>query len=293
MHVYQRAEDNGVIFHTTFDRLVYYSTASVMARKYHVSVLAISLMYTHIHQSIIIDCSSVVSKYIQHTTSSFVRAYNNWHERDGSLFERRFRRSIKRTPKAIRTNIAYVNNNHTEKQLCDRSIDARWNFLAYYRSPHPFSAPMDKETMSKRVKKAIKSVDKFSRTAKPLRYVQLEKLFKGLSPHEEEQVTDYVIGAFSFVDIDGAIAYYGDFDTMLLAFDSNTGSEYAINEDHSSDSDTPYTQMTLLLNANNAIDRIFTMGESEKSRLMMECFLKTNAKKYQINKMFHTEQKPL
>jgi REP element-mobilizing transposase RayT len=51
LHIYQRARDRGIIFYTVIDRLVYLSILSVKSRQYEVKVLAVSIMFSHIHQS--------------------------------------------------------------------------------------------------------------------------------------------------------------------------------------------------------------------------------------------------
>ena len=116
-HVYQRALDRGVIFYTVIDRLVYLSILSVKARVYRIRVLAVAIMFSHIHQSCAAETKVQLCKYIQDSSSIFARMYNRHYGLSGSLFARPFGSSLKRSIKEIRSNLAYVNNNHSEN--CD------------------------------------------------------------------------------------------------------------------------------------------------------------------------------
>lgn len=290
LHVYQRALDKGIIFYTAIDRLVYLSIASVESRKLGVRILAMAIMFSHIHQSCASDSKEVISKYIQDTSSIFARMHNNEYGQHGSLFARPFGSSLKRTAKEIRSNLAYVNNNHTEKGLCTNAVEARWNLLAYRRSRHPFSEPLGRQA-SQALTQAISWINAAASKNKYLTYKLLHKAFKGLSDQEQEQLIDYIISSYPVVDYESAEGFFGGFEQMLTAFDSNTGNEYALREEYTSAPDIAYVQLTSfaakrsLINVENP--PLLRLPLEKRYQIARDCFEKTAARKFQICKFLH------
>ena len=48
-HVYFITRDGGVLFYRISDRLSFYTTISVLASRYKVDIIGISIMFTHVH----------------------------------------------------------------------------------------------------------------------------------------------------------------------------------------------------------------------------------------------------
>lgn len=289
-HVYQRAQDRGIIFYTVFDRLIYLSILSVKAREYNVRVLAVAIMFSHTHQSCVAETKDQLSKYIQDSSSIFARVYNRHYGLKGSLFARPFGSSLKRNAKDIRSNLAYVNNNHTEKGLCSSAIEARWNFLAYRERRNPFSEPIS-SAASVKLLYALSRIDIIVSDGKHLSYKLLYKMYNGLDAKEREQLTDYIISRYSLVDYAAAEAYFNGFNNMLAAFDSNTGSEYGIREEYSSASDKAYVEMVTLAERNALIGvespRLLRFPEEKRRRMAQAFFEQTGARRFQICKFLH------
>lgn len=59
-----------------------------------------------------------------------------------------------------------------------------------------------------------------------------ELMTSGLSARELQQYTDYAIRMYNPVDYYAVIRYYGSYDKMLTAINSNTGSEYDVIADN-------------------------------------------------------------
>ena len=138
-HIYIRSINQFVIFYSMEDRLVYYTVFAVMTKRYRVTVLALALMFDHIHHLIKTISRELYSKFIGVTTSTFVMAYNRDSGRKGPLFHKAYGNSAKRRDKDVRNCIAYNYNNSVEKLLFNRAEQDRWNLLAYIDNPHPFS----------------------------------------------------------------------------------------------------------------------------------------------------------
>lgn len=289
-HIYQRAQDRGIIFYTTIDRLVYLSVASVKAREYRIRVLAIAIMYSHLHQSCAAETKECLYKYVQDTSSIFARMYNRHYGRHGSLFARPFGSSLKRTAKEIRSNLAYVNNNHSEKGLCRSAVLAQWNLLAY-RNKQAASPRPDAARFSAALFKALTVVEELASANKSLTYKKLTKCMRPLSEDERARLADYIVLRYPLVDYTAAEAFYGGFDKMLTAFDSNTGSEYRIREEFSSAPDTAYAEMAAYAEKCGLIGvdkpKLLRLPEEKRLELARTLLQMTNARKFQIRKFLH------
>lgn len=287
-HVYQKANDGGVVFYDDLDRIVYFSISSVMARRYGIVTLGLSIMITHLHESVIANNQTQFSRYVQAKTSTFARAYNYRRGRRGVLFRHRFGSASRKDAKKIRELLAYQYNNHVEKGLCKHPVEARWCFLAYAKSNCPFSTPIDPGNISEKLNNALKFVARKRKRDEYLRYSELEKIMNGLSVEEVEQLKDYIITQYLFIDFHKAISFYNSFEDMLMAFDSNTGSERVINEEYSSFSDQDYVKLNKIFEKRGwSHNMIFTMPKDKLRSIAVDLYITYNIDKYAIKKYFH------
>ena len=95
-------------------------------------------------------------------------------------------------------------------------------------------------------------------TERPLTYEVLDNLFDSLAIKEKQQLVDLIINEYAIVDFRQAISFYGDYDKMLIAFASNTGSEYEISEPFDPHSGQAYRKMADYLARDN---RFKSIGE--------------------------------
>lgn len=277
-HIYQRGKDHGVIFYTTEDRLVYYTLAAVNAKKYSIIVPAASIMFTHLHQSVIAASLENIRAYLHDTGTSFTRLYNNRYKRKGKLFERLPGRAQKFGAKDKRSNLIYVYNNHVEKGLCRQASEERWSFLAYAASDHPFSKPIMLSKASSSIRKALHLIDRRIAKQKGLEYTDLDKVTASLTEEEIEQFIDYVISRYALIDFGYATAFFGTLDNMILAINSTTGGEYEINEDYTRYKDTAYIELCKMLTDKEIatrcglpsadIGRIYNLSDEELSDIL-------------------------
>jgi len=242
-HIYIRSINQFIIFYTMEDRLVYYTVFAVMAKRYGVTVLALALMFDHIHHLIKTISRELYGKFIGVTTSTFAMAYNRDSGRKGPLFQKAYGNSAKRRDKDIRNCIAYNYNNSVEKLLFNRAEQDRWNLLAYIDNPHPFSAPIDRKTASKKLLMSMDAVVLFQGRNEFLDYPVVRRLFEGLVPEEREQLLDFIIYLYLPIDKESLLGFYKSYDAMVLAINSNTGKEHDMNEIYDPESHQDFARM--------------------------------------------------
>ena len=288
-HVYQRTLQGYNIFYDREDYLLYYTIFSVLARYYELIVLGLCLMEDHIHSLVQTIDRDILSRFMDHCTSVFVKEYNSSIGRKGGLFRKRFGSAPKIGNKKIRTAISYLFNNPVEKHLCTSAEDYRWNFLAYAISDHPFSKMIPPRKMSRALKRAMSVVDSARESDNYLKINFLRRVFSKISDDEAEYLTDYIIVRYSPFDYERLLGYYGSFQALLLAVNSNTGSEYDIKEEYNHFSDVEYYKMKKLLTAKGIIPiRGATMlSENDKWDLLKYLQLNTSADLRQISKFLH------
>ena len=132
MHVYQRAVKGFNIFYDQEDYLVFYTIFATVARQYNVTVMELCIMIDHIHILLSSMSLDVISRFVMHYTSMFVREYNSDVGRKGPLFHKSFGSAPKRGSKSIRSTIVYIGNNPVEKNLCTSPELYFWNFLEFF-----------------------------------------------------------------------------------------------------------------------------------------------------------------
>jgi len=290
-HIYQRTISGFNIFYDIEDYLVYYTIFAVLIRCYEITAIGLCLMVDHIHMLIEAPDRNTLSKFMDHCTSVFAREYNFNIGREGGLFRKRFGSAPKIGLKKIRTAIAYLFNNPVEKGLCKRAEDFRWNFLAYAVNPLPFSTSLKIRQMSKPLQKAIKEVRETAAQNRHLKYGQVRRFFSKINDTEREILIDFIVTTYNPFDYDRLISHYGSYESMLVAINSNTGSEYDIKEDYYSFSDIEYENMKSVTTKMNIkpIRKITQSSAQEKWELFNLLKKHTNADSRQISKFLHID----
>ena len=291
-HIFQHAIGYRVLFYSFEDRLVFYTIFATYAWKYGVSVLALALMFNHFHCLIRTPSSKVMALFIGTVTSTYAKAFNRDIGRKGPLFEKAYGSSIKRDAKKIRTCISYNYNNSVEKGLFVRAEDDRWNLLAYVVCDTPFSAPIILNRASLRLRASLKEVDAHYRDKAYLNYPTVRRLFKQLSFKEKEQLLDYIISRYLPLDRAELLGFYKGYDEMVLAINSNTGSEYDIKEEYTQEGDLAYQEMLdLIVHSSYAKKPHTVIAASREKKIQIASVLlsRTQAKKYQIARLLHLD----
>lgn len=281
-----------VIFYCVIDRLVYYTLSSILSRKYGIQVISAAYMFTHTHQLGRALSQEIVREYEYQLGWHYARAFNQASGRRGCLFSHSAGFTVKRSEKEIRTNLAYLANNSVEKRLFKHCWEDRWNFVAYAGSPYPFSKPLVKKTASRRFRNALKIIESEYLRSEYLDHALLLRLFSGLPPKETQQLIDAIIQIYQFIDYEAAVSFYGSYEKMLLAFDSNTGSEYGFTEAWEPPSDIPYRQMCRIVRQRglNLVEKEFLHAPS--SDLILDLMRGSDASSYQIRRFLHMPEPP-
>ena len=289
-HVYQRTLHGNNIFYDIEDYLVYYTIFSVTVAKYPISVLGLCLMVDHLHILLVSEIMSDLSLFMDHVTSVFVREYNRAVGRKGPLFEPRFGSAPKTGLKKVRTAVSYLFNNPVERFLCLFAQDYRWNFLAYGKSSHPFSQKINLMKSSRALKSVVSEIRVCHAKGLYLNYQQLRRIFAKIADdNEKEQLIDYIIWLYRFIDYDKLSSYYNSYDDMVVAINTNTGSEYELNETFAFHTDGVYRDMIKCVREYGYMySRHVTVApESHKLKLLAELKRKTRASAGQIRKFLH------
>ena len=289
-HIYQHGINYNLIFYSLEDRLVFFTIFAVMAWQYGICVLTLALMFNHFHTLLRATSSKVIALFIGTVTSTYAMAFNRDAGRKGALFEKAYGSAPKTGDKKVRTNIAYIFNNSVEKQLFHRAEDDRWNFLAYIGNDHPFSPPIVLEKVSRHLKASLKEVERHVKDHAYLRYPVIRRLYKKLSANEREQLTDYIISRYLPIDKAALLSFYKNYPSMVLAINSNTGSEYDLKEEYKADSDLAYREMLGILGKSSFSGKPHSViaAPSEKKGKIADYFRQaTSAKDYQIARLLH------
>ena len=294
-HCYQRAADSEILFYSVSEFLSFFTLICVLAVRYDVNIIALCLMIDHFHMTATAENPSSVSQLIGMATRSFSRESNVLCGRCGPLFRHSYGSAPKRTDKAIRTNIIYVGNNPVERHLVTKAEEYRWNFLAYYNNPHPFSEPLVVRRASWALRKAIKEVKAFHSKHRHLPYTVIRRLAGKLSSKEKQQFVDFVISTYNIIDYEGAIRYFGSYDKMISAMHVSTGSEYDIYEVKEGKSDEHYAKMARILLKKTGLDdihEVLTLSNEERYKLYNYLQPRSGATPKQIASFLRVKIKP-
>ena len=296
-HCYHRAGDNGVIFYTVSDYLVWFTIVCTQARKHKVQILAMCPMPDHVHMSIVTAQKKTLSAFMAEYAHDFAVEHNKICGRKGDFFQHPFGSAPKVGAKKARTNIIYVANNPVERQLAEKAEEYRWTFLAYAVSDHPFSDKLVRDKASKSLRSVLDEVDGLRKADRPLNYAMLRRFFRKLDRRESLQLTDYIISKYNAIDYSMALSYFdGNFLAMLTAIHSTTGSEYDLNEPFVGKSDEYYNQMTGIIMRNcgvNDVHKVLSYDKDRKYELFLLLRRLTSAPSEQIGKYLHMPIKKL
>lgn len=285
-HVYQRSFDRGLLFYSSADALTYFTICMTMAKKYDICVIGLCEMFDHVHKLVIPVSSSSMSKFEMETNRLYAGELNKDIGRRGQVFEHSFDFAVRKDPKKARSSIIYLYNNPVEKKLSDSAIEARWNFLAYGFSDHPFSTPLYLGKASNRMRKCIDEVKAFHAQDKHLNQSQLRRMFKSLTAEERNQLCDFIVRIYSAIDYERLFSYWKSSSEMLTAMNSTTGAEFGINEgrDNVADDRVYYRMMKALPKSIKEI-----LKTSKEKRYAVASYLqkRTGASLYQTYKFLH------
>lgn len=289
-HIYQRLQDKGVIFYDYADYLLYLTVLSVKAKQYKIKIIALCQMVNHIHILLVAQDQNDIILFMNDYTTTFSKEYNSGHGIKGSIFQSPYGRAPKRNGKAIRTCIAYVFNNPVEKHLCKEALEYRWDYLAYAFSKRPFSEKLALNRARKPMRRAIKEVHTAHDLNNYLTYRQIRRLFDNLNYKEKEQLCDRIISLYCPIDFEQMSLFYHSLKDAVIAINSNTGTEYDIDEEYDRLDYRNYSRFTQLLISKGKIsspEDILSKDIATKQNLAKWLKWNTNAPSTQIDLYLH------
>ena len=276
VHIYQNTRNGYLLFYTVKDRLVFFALLNLVARKYAIRILGACLMPDHFHLLIAPVPVEVQSAFIAELTQRFSRLRNDWYHDRGSLFNHSYGYALKTGGKKMKTAASYLYNNPVEKALCAKAEEYQWNFLAYARNDYPFSVRIPLRYASRPLYRAIEYVNYVVKAHLPLSYEPLYSITEKLNLNELKMMVDYIINSYNTIDYKSLIGLYKGYKEMLLAFESNTGSEYDIKEVITKGSDKAYNYCaSRLLRTGrwNELREVLALPENSRRRLGKELTL--------------------
>ena len=289
-HTYKISRGGNVLFYRRTDHLVYYTMQSVLSHKHRVRVLGTSHMFTHIHEGIYLEDVVQPSAYEHDLSSLFAREFNRECGRCGPLFAGHFGCAPKWSDKDKRACLIYIFNNPVEKRLVGKARDDRWNFLPYYDKEYPFSQRPVLRYCRKALLDAIHLVEHEYKAGRYLKYPLLHHLFSTLDGQEQEQLTDFIIQRYFFLDRRACEALFGDYDKMLKATELTTGKEFDVGETFEPDSDIPYREMCAIASRYGMLGAglpLLRLPEDRQIRMARFLLQQTEATDRQVGRFLH------
>ena len=288
MHIYQRTVSGFNLFYTMEDFIVFYTIVATQTRKLKICLLGMCLMVDHIHLLVSPESLKQLSRFMSACSSLYVREFNAKTGRSGSLFEPRYGSAVKTDGKRTRAAIAYLFNNPVEKMLCQRAEEYRWNFLSYYKTSQQKKSDW-RRFMSRPLRRSVQIVDATFCKGHYLKHALLEKLYHGLSDTEMQVLTDHIITRYFSFDVIKTCGYFRSYEDMVLAINSNTGSEYDINETHYCKTDAPYREIIKYLKKSGIEEprSLIVRNEDTKRHYLSLLRSHTSASVSQIRKFLH------
>lgn len=293
LHIYQNTPERFLLFYTVSDFLVFFTIVCTCARKHGVRVLGICPMYDHLHILVLANSRKEVFEFVRDYTRQYSKELNKSIGRTGTVFTPIFGCAVKTGDKAIRTACSYHYNNPGEKKLCRRAEEYRWAFLAYAISDHPFSEKIVLNKSSRPMRRAIKMLDYFRSLDKPLTHGLLNRLFSELNNDEKNQLTDRIISKYNCIDYESLISFYGSYDKMCLAFASNQGKEYDIEEVFEPGTHLVYPTLSATIHKQfgyGEVKDVFKLSLTDQESLAYSLIRMTGAQRWQIRKFFRWHQ---
>jgi len=231
-HVYMKGLHGWGLFYRIEDILVFLTIYSVLARSMNLVVMSFAIMFNHIHSLFKAISSGTLTSFQLRLSTAFAKEYNKEYGREGAIFNSPFGKAKKRETKTIVSCIAYIFNNPVAGKMCEKAIEYRWNLLAYFNNPCPFSKKLVKRKSRHIMRTALKVVDIYYSEGKALGYQVLRRVFRGLTPEEKDQMVDYIVSKYNFLNYNALFNILGSFDDVRMVVDTIAGNEYDMEDDY-------------------------------------------------------------
>lgn len=130
-HVFSRGNGHQNIFLSDRDRFVFLSLLKELSERYKIDIYAYVLMENHYHL-LIKTPEANLSKAMHWFGTTYTRRFNLLNDRDGHLFQGRFKSIIVENDAYLLGLSYYIHRNPLRAGLVDRLADFRWSSYPYY-----------------------------------------------------------------------------------------------------------------------------------------------------------------
>ena len=230
-HICQLSADKGIIFYTIADILVYYSIFAIRCIREEIIALAFSIMLNHVHFEGYFKTESRMVSLLHGINTSFAKTYNSNYGLQGAVFHHGFQHSQRYGEQKIRDTFIYIGNNGKVKTPGIQAEDYRWNLIKYLMSHNPFSETIDFRTASPNLFYLLSEVLNRRRKLQPLDYRFFDDKYLALNEIERQQLIDFIISAYFFLDREKIFSLYGTYDNICTAMNAVSGSEHGFADD--------------------------------------------------------------
>ena len=228
-HVFLKALEGNVLFYRTEDYVFFLTLLYYVARRYGIRIEAVCIMFNHVHILVKPTDNNRFKAFVNDLQHRFSMVYNKEYSLSGSLMmPAGF--APKGSKKSIVSCLIYIVNNPVAGNLTSNAMGYKWNLLAYFGNNNPFSERLVKRECRFRMRRALKMVDYYSVHGKYLDYNLQERIFDGLTKSEKAQIVDYIVCKYNPVDYGSLITRFGSIESLVIAAESTTGSEYDLPE---------------------------------------------------------------
>ena len=136
-HVMSRGNNREDIFRSDADRHLFLELLAALAERYNIQLHAYVLMGNHYHLLLKTNEANL-SKAMQWFGTSYTRKFNLTHNKNGHLFQGRFKSIIVENDAYLLRLSCYIHRNPLRARLVDRLVDYPWSsyrFYAYDKNP--------------------------------------------------------------------------------------------------------------------------------------------------------------
>jgi putative transposase len=137
LHVIQRGNNRGAVFHAEEDYCRYLDTLGQSAREHGGAVHAYVLMTNHVHLLVTPERETSLSLMMQAIGRRYVRYINSAYRRSGTLWEGRFKSAVIDSERYLLTCSRYIELNPVRAGMVAKPDEYRWssyraNALGYH-----------------------------------------------------------------------------------------------------------------------------------------------------------------
>ena len=131
-HVIQRGNNCQPIVQGQADRTRLLKTIEEYAEKFQVDVHAYVLMDNHFHLLLTPHTHDGLAQMMQAIGRSYVRYFNQAHDRTGTLWEGRYKSTVIQTERYLLACMVYIDLNPVRAGMCELAADYAWSSHGHY-----------------------------------------------------------------------------------------------------------------------------------------------------------------